>query len=114
MKKIEKLDKYVVVPNLGFHGGFKWDGEDIFLCEDHDEDEGYDFKVRQEIKNGIMITDLEREYTIKDRTIKEKSHLEVNLEKDQLIVYVEGTGYTIPEYRMCQIDEAIEQYKLLK
>lgn len=115
MKKIEKLDKYVIVPNVGFYGGFIYDGEDIFLCEDHDIDEGYDFKVRQEIKNNILITDIEREYTTtKDKMVKETSHLEVEIEKDQLLVYVEGTGYTLPEYRMCKVDEAIEQYKILK
>ena len=115
MKKIEKLDKYVIVPNVGFYGGFIYDGEDIFLCEDHDEDEGYDFKVKQEIKDNVLITDIEREYTMaKDKMVKETSHLEIEIEKNQLLVYVEGTGYTLPEYRMCKVDEAIEQYKILK
>ena len=115
MKKIEKLDKYVIVPNVGFYGGFIYDGEDIFLCEDHDEDEGYDFKVRQEIKNNYLVTNIEREYTTtKDKKVKETSHLEVEIEKGQLLVYVEGTGYTLPEFRMCKVDEAIEQYKILK
>lgn len=114
MKKIESLDKYVVLPNVSFYGGFIYDGEDIFLCEDHDTDEGYDFKVRQEIKNNNLITDIEREYTTaKDKKIKETSHLEVEIEKGQLLVYVEGTGYTLPEFRMCKVDEAIEQYKIL-
>jgi len=115
MKKIEKLDKYVIVPNVGFYGGFIYDGEDIFLCEDHDIDEGYDFKVRQEIKNNYLVTNIEREYTTtKDKKVKETSHLEVEIEKGQLLVYVEGTGYTLPEFRMCKVDEAIEQYKILK
>ena len=114
MKKIEKLDKYVILPNVGFYGGFVYDGEDIFLCEDHDTDEDYDFVVKQEIKNNILITDLTREYKVKEKKIKEESHLEVEVEKGQLLVYVEGTGYTIPEYRMCKIDEAIKQYSLLK
>lgn len=114
MKKIEKLDKYVILPNVSFYGGFIYDGEDIFLCEDHDIDEDYDFKVKQEIKNGILITDLSREYIAKGKKVKEASHLEIEIEKGQLLVYVEGTGYTIPEYRMCNIDEAIKQYSILK
>ena len=114
MKKIEKLDKYVILPNISFYGGFIFDGKDIFLCEDHDIDEDYDFKVKQEIKNGILITDLIREYVVKGKKIKESSHLEVEIEKGQLLVYVEGTGYTMPEYRMCNIDEAIKQYSILK
>lgn len=109
------LDKYVVMPNVGFYGGFVYDGEDIFLCDDHDTDEGYDCTVRQEIRNGVMITDLAREYTTRnDKKVKETSHLEVEIEKGQLLVYVEGTGYTIPEYRMCKVDEAISLYDILR
>ena len=115
MKRIETLDKYVVTPNVGFYGGFVYDGEDIFLCDDHDTDEGYDCTVRQEIRNGVMITDLAREYiTRNDKKVKETSHLEVEIEKGQLLVYVEGTGYTIPEYRMCKVDEAIGLYDILR
>lgn len=114
MKKIDKLDKYVIVPNVRFYGGFIYDGEDIFLCDDHDIDEDYDFKVKQEIKNNVLITDLTREYKVKERKVKEISHLEVDIEKGQLLVYVEGTGYTISEYKMCTVDEAINQYSLLK
>lgn len=115
MKRIEMLDKYVVMPNVGFYGGFVYDGEDIFLCDDHDTDEGYDCTVRQEIRNGVMITDLAREYTTRnDKKVKETSHLEVEIEKGQLLVYVEGTGYTIPEYRMCKVDEAISLYDILR
>lgn len=114
MNKIEKLDKYVITPNVGFYGGFIYDGKDIFLCDDHDEDEDYDFKVKQEIKNNILFTDLIREYKVKEKKVKEKSHLEVEIEKGQLLVYIEGTGYTIPEYKMCTIDEAINHISLLK
>lgn len=115
MKKLEKLEKYVVLPNVGFYGGFEYDGEDIFLCDDHDEDEGYDFRVTQEIKDNKLITDLKRSYERKNgKVVVEASHLEVEIEKGDLLVYVEGTGFTIPEYRMCKIDQAIDQYNLLK
>lgn len=115
MKTLNNLEKYVILPNVGFYGGYVFDGEDIFLCEDHDTDEGYDFKVTQKIENGTLITDLERTYTRKNgMTVTESSHQEVELEEGQLLVYVEGTGFTISEYRMCKINEAIEQYELLK
>lgn len=115
MKKLESLDKYVILPNVGFYGGFKYDGEDIFLCEDHDTDEGYDFKVTQKIENHRLITDITRRYERKNgNVVEEESHMEVELEKGELLVYVEGTGFTIPEYRMCRVEEAIEQYNLLK
>ncbi len=115
MKKLEILKKYVVLPNVGFYGGFKYDGEDIFLCDDHDSDEGYDFHVIQKIENDILITDMEKEYKMKnEKMVKEKSHLEIELEKNQLLVYVEGVGFTIPELKMCEVDEAIAQYNILK
>lgn len=115
MRKIEHLDKYVVLPNVRFCGGFIYDGKDIFLCEDHDEDEDYDFRVKQEIKNNYLITDIKREYTTaKDKKVKEASHLEVEIEQGQLLVYVEGTGYTLPELKMCKVEEAINQFNILR
>lgn len=115
MKQLEKLDKYVIVPNVGFYGGFLHDGEDVELCDDHDTDEGYDFRVKQRIEKDVLITDLQRSITRKNgKRVTESSHQEVEIEKGQLLVYVQGLGFTIPEYRMCQIDEAIGQYELLK
>lgn len=115
MKQLDSLEKYVVVPNVGFYGGFQYDGEDIMLCDDHDTDEGYDFKVAQKIVGDVLITDIERTYERKNgKKVTEKSHQEVEIEKGQLLVYVQGIGFTIPEYRMCLVDAAIEQYKLLK
>ena len=114
MKRLEKLEKIVVVPNVGFYGGFYYDGEDIFLCDDHDTDAGYDFKVTQQIVDHVLITDITKTYVLKNgKQVSEQSHLEVELEDGQLLVYVEGVGFTLPEYRMCKVDEAIEQYQLL-
>ena len=115
MKQLDRLEKYVVVPNVGFYGGFQYDGEDIMLCDDHDTDEGYDFKVAQKIVGDVLITDIERTYLRKNgKKVTEQSHQEVEIEKGQLLVYVQGVGFTIPEYRMCLVDAAIEQYQLLK
>lgn len=115
MKQLDKLEKYVIVPNVGFYGGFVHEGEDMALCDDHDTDEGYDFKVTQRIEKDVLITDIERTYERKNgKRVTEKSHLEVEIERGQLLVYVEGTGFTLPEYRMCGINEAIGQYELLK
>lgn len=115
MKQLDNLEKYVIVPNVGFYGGFIYDGNDIALCDDHDTDDGYDFKVKQQIVNSVLITDLTKEYTRRNgKKVAEVAHQEVEIEKGQLLVYVEGLGFTIPEYRMCKIDEAIGQYETLK
>ena len=114
MKNLEKLDKYVIVPNVAFYGGFKYDGEDIFLCEDHDTDAGYDFKVTQKIESDVLITDIEKTYEQRNgKKVTEKSHLEIEILPGQLLVYVEGVGFTLPEYKMCEIDEAKSYYDLL-
>lgn len=115
MKQLDNLEKYVIVPNVGFYGGFIYDGNDIALCDDHDIDDGYDFKVKQQIVDSVLITDLTKEYTRRNgKKVTEVAHQEVEIEKGQLLVYVEGMGFTIPEYRMCKIDEAIGQYETLK
>lgn len=115
MRELERLEKYVITPNVGFYGGYVHDGKDILLCDDHDTDEGYDFKVKQRIEDNILITDMERTYTRKNgKEVKERSHQEVEINAGQLLVYVEGVGFTISEYKMCKIDEAIELYKLLE
>lgn len=115
MRQLESLEKYVILPNVGFYGGYIHDGEDIVLCKDHDADNEYDFKVTQKIIDNTLITDIERTYSMKSgKKVTEISHMEVELEEKQLLVYVEGTGFTIPEYKMCVIDDAIKQYELLK
>ena len=115
MKKIKKLEKYVITPNVGFYGGYVHTGEDIFLCDDHDTDEGYTFDVKQTIKGDVLITDLKRTYTRKNgKEVTENSHQEVGIEKGQLLVYVQGMGFTIPEYTMCEVKEAISLYELLE
>lgn len=117
MKEItlDNLKKYVITPNVGFYGGYVHTGDDIALCNDHDTDEGYDFEVNQRIENNVLKTITYREVIMPNgKKVKETSHMEVELEEGQLLVYVEGTGFTIPEYKMCQLDEAIKLYELLK
>ena len=115
MKKLEKLEKYVAAPNLAFYGGFRYDGEDIFLCDDHDADGEYDFRVRQRIEGGRLVTELSRTYERKNgQPVTEQSQLSVGLTKGELLVYVEGIGFTVPEYAMCTVDEAMRRLGLLK
>ena len=46
--------------------------------------------------------------------IKQKEYQDIELEENQLVIYAEGQGFVISEYKMLTIDEAIEKYKLLK
>lgn len=115
MKKLEKLTKYVITPNVRFYGGFVYNGEDIFLCDDEDKDEDYKLKITQKIINNRLITDGIKEYlTLKGKQVAEKWHQEIELEKGQKLIYLEGQGFTLSEYKMVTIDEAKNIYDLLK
>lgn len=129
MEKLESLEKYVITPNVRFYGGFKYEGKDIELCDDTDKEyiteeqedgsvmqkEISSTRVQQKIINSILITDIESEYEMRNgKKVKEKSHLEIELEVNQLLIYSEHQGFVIPEYKMLKIDEAIERYELLK
>lgn len=115
MKKLKKLEKFVITPNVRFYGGFKYDGEDIFLCDDKIDEENYKIEIKQIIKNNVLITDGSKEYkTNKDKKVKETWHQEVEIDKGQLLVYVEEIGFTISEYKMVTIEEAQNIYDLLK
>lgn len=115
MKKIKKLEKYLITPNVNFYGGFIFDGEDIDLCDDRDYEEGYRVHIRQKIENSVLVTRLEKEYERNNGLkVKEKSYMEVELEKGQLLVYVQGTGFVIPEYKLCTVDEAVNLMSILK
>ena len=129
MKKLEKLEKYVIIPNTRFYGGYVFDGEDINLCDDTftdydkiknengelEEKEVVNINVKQKIINSVLITDLTSKKIMRNgKIITEKSHMEIELSENELLVYVEGQGFVIPEYKMLKIDEEIERYNLLK
>ena len=115
MKQLEKLEKYVITPNVRFYGGFKYDGEDIFLCDDKIDEKNFKVTIKQVIKNNVLITDGTKEYmTNKEKHVKESWHQEVEIDKGQLLIYVEDVGFTISEYKMTTIEEAQEIYEILK
>lgn len=129
MKKLGKLEKYVIMPNTRFYGGYVFDGEDVDLCDDTLTDyddvkkedgsvekvEILNINVKQKIINSVLITDINSKKIMRNgKKITEKSHMEIELKNDELLVYVEGQGFVVPEYKMLKIDEAIERYELLK
>lgn len=115
IKKLESLEKYVITPNVRFYGGYVYNGEDIELCNDKDEEEGYKVHIQDKIIDGHLIKQVEQEYTMSNsKKVKQKEYQDIELEENQLLIYVEGQGFVISEYKMLTIDEAIEKYKLLK
>jgi len=115
MEKLNKLDKYVISPNVRFYGGYKHNGNDIELCDDFDEEEEYKVHIVDKIINNVLIKDIEKEYKMRNgKKVKQKEHQEIELDDNQLLIYVERQGFIISEYIMLTIDEAIERYNLLK
>lgn len=115
IKKLESLEKYVITPNVRFYGGYVYNGEDIELCNDKDEEEEYKVHIQDKIIDGHLIKQVEQEYTMSNgKKVKQKEYQDIELEENQLLIYVEGQGFVISEYKMLTIDEAIEKYKLLK
>ena len=62
IKKLESLEKYVITPNVRFYGGYVYNGEDIELCNDKDEEEGYKVHIQDKIIDGHLIKQVEQEY----------------------------------------------------
>lgn len=115
MKKLEKLEKYVITPNVRFYGGYIHNGEDIELCNDYEEQEDYKIIIKDKIIKGHLIKEIIQEYKMRNgKTVKQKEEQDIELAENQLLIYVEGKGFIISEYIMLTIDEAIERYKLLK
>lgn len=114
-KKLEKLEKYVIIPNVKFYGGFIYKGEDMFLCDDTEEDEESYLHIIQRIENNFLITDGERYYKrMNGKSVKDSWHQEVELEVGKKLIYIEGQGFALSEYKMVTIDEAKSIYDLLK
>lgn len=121
MKKIKKLDKYVIKPNLAFYGGYNFNGEDIELCDDYDEiknEEGvqiYTENIKQYIENNVLYTKIEIMRILKNgKKVLQNESQEIEIEKGQLLVYVQHRGFVISEYQMLTIDDAQKLYECLR
>ena len=129
MRKLEKMEIFVVMPNVNPHGGYIHTGENIILCEDQDieyenvDDENGNKKeveventiVKQMIVDNKLITNLKSKYMMRNgKWVEEETHQEIELTKGQLLIYVKGKGFVIPEYKMLKVDEAIKCFDIYK
>lgn len=128
MKKLEDLTKYVQMPNVNPVGGFIYNGDDWDLCDDTDSDyetiendkgekieiEISKVHVKQIIKDGKLITDLETKYQMRNgKWVNEISHLEVELAEGVMLVYKKGEGFIIPQFKLATVEEAVKMYDIL-
>ena len=119
MKKLESLEKYVLVPNTQFYGTYFYDGEDIELhneVEEYKDDETGEPEVRltiiDKIEDGIF-----KKYKlvedIKDGGFEETKR-EFPIKEGEMLIFVMNEGFTKTHSKLITIDEAIDRYKLLR
>lgn len=117
MKKLEKLEKYVRVPDTQFYGTYFYDGEDIEL---HNEEEIFNdengnpenrLKIVDIIENGIFKK--HKEYEDLQKGVKEITDIEYPLKENEMLIFVMNEGFTKTHTPMIPINKAIDRYKLL-
>lgn len=117
MKKLEKLEKYVLVPNTQFFGTYFYDGEDIEL---HNESEEFkDEKGKPEVRLTIIDT-IENGVFKKYKLVedlqnggREETKREFPVKEGDMLIFVMNEGFTKTHSKLVTIDEAIDLYKLL-
>ena len=119
MKKLDKLEKYVRVPDVQFFGAYFYDGEDILL---HDEVEEYKDDINKKVEVRLTIKDVIENGVFKKRKIiedfkqdvKEETFLQFPVKKKDMLIFVMGEGFVKTRTPLVSIDEAINTYKLLR
>lgn len=115
MKKLEKLEKYVRVPDVNFFGAYFYDGEDIELhnsMEEFDDENGHvRLTIVDTIENGIfkkykLIEDLKEHAT-------EEVKKEYPLKKGDMLIYVQYEGFGKTHTKLVSLDDAINTLKQL-
>lgn len=117
MKKLEKLEKYVLVPNTQFFGTYFYDGEDIEL---HNESEEFkDEKGKPEVRLTIIDT-IENGVFKKYKLVedlknggKEETKREFPVKEGDMLIFVMNEGFTKTHSKLIPIEEAISLYNLL-
>lgn len=119
MKKLNKLEKYVRVPDVQFYGTYFYDGEDIMLHDEVEEFKGDDNKtvelrltIKDKIENGKfykykLIEDLKN-------NSKEELKREFPVKQNEMLIFVMNEGFVKTHTPLITIDQAIERFKLLR
>ena len=119
MKKLDKLEKYVRVPDVQFFGAYFYDGEDILLhdeVEEYKDDSNKKVEVRLAIKDVIENGVFKKHKIIEDfkQDVKEETFLQFPVKKKDMLIFVMGEGFVKTRTPLVSIDEAINTYKLLR
>ena len=110
MKQLEKLDKYVRVPDVNFYGAYFYDGEDIELHNETEDFEDTVLTIIDTIEDGVFKK--YKKLEVKSKKLVEESTVTYPLEKGQMLVYVENMGFTEVK-GLVSLEDAINRLKML-
>lgn len=111
------MKQYVIKPSLQFYVVYEINGEDVKeLTNEFEKDEkGNSVKIIQNIDKDTLTTKQITKYKLSNGIeIKNEDKQTMKMPIGTKLVYVKGNGYVLPERNICTIDEAIEDFGVLK
>ncbi|MDD7755321.1 MAG: hypothetical protein PUJ51_12575 [Clostridiales bacterium] len=117
MKKLDKLEKYVRVPDTQFYGAYFYDGEDILLHDEVEEfnDEKGNLESRLTIKDTIENGVFKKYKLFEDikNNAKEETKREFAVKEGDMLIFVMYEGFTKTHTPLITINSAIDRLKML-
>ena len=119
MKVLDKLEKYVRVPDTQFFGAYFYDGEDILLhdeVEEFKDDENKELEIRLTIKDTIENGMFKKYKLVEDlkNNAREETYREYPVKEGDMLIFVMNEGFIKTHSALVTIDEAIDRYKMLR
>ena len=119
MKVLDKLEKYVRVPDTQFFGAYFYDGEDILLHDEVEEfmdDDNKELEIRLTIRDTIENGVFKKYKLVEDlkNDAKEETRREFPVKKGDMLIFVMNEGFTKTHSALVTIDEAMNRYKVLR
>jgi len=110
LKKQEKVERYIIAPQSRLYLGVKVTKE----TDIEDEEKTEYGTVHQTIKDLTLTTKIDRESNAYGIDTKENSELVQKIQEGTILIWLEGQGYVIPEMRVCTVEEALNDLKVLE
>lgn len=119
MKTLDKLEKYVRIPDTQFYGTYFYGGEDILLhdeVEEYKDDENKKVEIRLTIKDYIKDNRFYKYKLIEDlkNNAKEETTREFDMKKGDMLVFVMNEGFMKTDTPLISVDEAIKRLSILR
>lgn len=119
MKVLEKLEKFVKVPDTQFFGAYFYDGEDILLhdeIEEFKDDDNKELEIRLTIRDVIENGVFKKYKLVEDikNDAKEETRKEYPIKEGEMLIFVMNEGFTKTHSKLVTVDEAIDRFKLLR